>query len=184
MSAKNWWMTGCLTAIAVAAVCGVGWARERGLSARYRGMAVAMRTEMEASRTKTDELQAAARREYAAGEALAAAAQAALQGRDRLLYGADLEAVVRMDGASVRVRNANSYTWVDAALELNPGILRRGHRHTLRSVEPGEEVVVAVREFTTPKGERFDPARLKVETVSISGKKPNGMLVTETYSAR
>jgi hypothetical protein len=86
-----------------------------------------------------------------------------------------LNAAVRVTGTQLVVENKESFDWTDVRISPAPCV------QTLRSalLKAGDAWTVELRELRTVRGEPFDPATQRIESVSLFAQIPDGQ---GTYS--
>lgn len=88
---------------------------------------------------------------------------------------ADLEAVVRRSPTQLSVTNDSEQSWRGCEIEINPGIIRGGWKTGPVDIGPGETVAGGLMTFTKADGERFQPSRYEVESVTVVCESPKGL---------
>lgn len=98
-----------------------------------------------------------------------------ISNQPELSKASEICAQISVDGDRISIRNSNTYDWINTDIKLNTYF-----KLFVNKIRSGETRSVAINEFASNKGERFDNNIYKVVRVSISCT-GNGISLYETF---
>ena len=96
---------------------------------------------------------------------------------DSLVKSQQVQSYAETDGVTLTLRNRDDFAWTDVKVNINPtfGYLG-GYEYTVKQMRSGGEIIVPLREFATPQGERLKPFETKLLTFALRCKTPDGTI--------
>ena len=94
---------------------------------------------------------------------------------DRVVKTQQVQSYAETDEVTLTLRNRDDFAWTDVKVNINPtfGYLG-GYEYTVKQMRSGGEIIVPLREFATPQGERLKPFETKLLTFALRCKTPDG----------
>ena len=79
----------------------------------------------------------------------------------------ELDATVRFSGTQFTIKNNDGFDWINAKLEINPGIWADGYEYSAGNIDAGATYTVGAMQFAKSDGTRFNPITIKPQEIRI-----------------
>jgi len=92
-----------------------------------------------------------------------------------------VQSYAETDGVTLTLRNRDDFVWTDVKININPTFgYMGGYEYRVKEMRSGGEIIVPLREFANPQGERLNPFEIKLQRLALRCKTAEGIGVDES----